>query len=291
MQFIDPHIHLFDRNKGHYQWLNENNQPHWPDKAIIARNFDERDLYVDSPLTLKGFVHIEAGFNNEQPWLEIEWLESHVQGPFKSVGYADITLAPIEFRRLIDRYKRYPSVVGVRHIFDGEAVELVEHPNAMTNLEYLAKAQLIFETQIDGNVFSAVDAVIKVCAENANLVVILSHGCFAPQEQEALAQWQTSMMKLAKCPLVYMKMSGWEMVNRRYDQAHISTVISSVIKSFGHKRVMLASNFPLILFSQPYQSLWHDYQSLELGTELLAALCYNNAASVYGFKDLHRDKL
>lgn len=283
MQFIDPHIHLFDRNKGHYQWLNENNQPHWPDKAIIARNFDERDLYVDSPLTLKGFVHIEAGFNNEQPWLEIEWLERHVQGPFKSVGYADITLAPIEFRRLIDRYKRYPSVVGVRHIFDDEAVELVEHPNAMTNLEYLAAAQLIFETQIDGCDCTAIKAIEKVCEWNPSLVVILGHCCFAPFTTSGLKKWWSNVKRLSKCPMLYVKASGWEMVNRDYDEQYIARTLNYLLSTFGEDRVVLASNFPLTLFSQPYNCLWQKYSELSIDKYVLRKLVHSNALMLYQF--------
>lgn len=283
MQFIDPHIHLFDRNKGNYHWLNDSNQPYWPDKAIIARDFDERDLCVDSPLTLKGFVHIEAGFNNEQPWLEIEWLEQHVKGPFKSIGHADITLGPVEFKRLIDRYKRYSSVVGVRHIFDDEAVDIVGHPNAMINLQLLAEARLLFETQVYGSDGASVDTIVKVCEANPKLVVILSHCCFAPNSTSRLTKWQNNMKRLSHCSMLYIKASGWEMADREYNEKYIEGTLKYLLTTFGIDRVVLASNFPLTLFNKPYNSLWQQYSELFIEKYVLRKLMYDNALMLYQF--------
>ena len=71
--WIDPHIHFFALNEGHYGWLKPANAPFWPDKKAIAKHTTEHMLYCASLGQLGGFVHIEAGFDNERPWREIDF--------------------------------------------------------------------------------------------------------------------------------------------------------------------------------------------------------------------------
>ena len=120
MKFIDPHVHFFDRAKGEYQWLRADHPPWWPDKAIINRDFSPEDILNHLPkhMTCLGFVHIEAGFDNAQPWREIAWLESKITQPFKSIACIDLTIAPNEFEKQLSTLMTFQSVVGVRHILD-----------------------------------------------------------------------------------------------------------------------------------------------------------------------------
>ena len=126
MNIIDPHLHLFDLNKGQYHWLKAENPPFWPDKSVIAKNFREQNLKLAPPLNLAGFVHIEAGFDNQQPWREIAWLEQNCQSNFRSVASLDITLMPEIFSQQLDKLLAYKSVVGIRHILDDEALSILE---------------------------------------------------------------------------------------------------------------------------------------------------------------------
>ena len=283
MKFIDPHIHLFDRDKGDYQWLRADNAPYWPDKSIIDRNFKEDNLTVDNQMQQSGLVHIEAGFDNVKPWLEIEWVEQQVTGPLRTIGSADLTLAPDEFKQLIERYQKYESTVGVRHIFDDDAVAIVEHANTLTNLKRLAAVDLIFETQIDGNDDAAVNTLIKLCSVVPNLVIILSHCCFAPYTTSTQTKWQNNVKRLSQCPTLSIKASGWEMVNRDYDEKYIERTLQYLLSTFGEDRVMLASNFPLTLFSQPYDSLWQKYRELPFDHYVLEKLMHGNAIMLYQF--------
>ena len=71
--WIDPHVHLFALQEGDYHWLKPNNPPFWPDKDVIAKSTYEHHLRRASKGKLTGFVHIEAGFDNERPWREIDF--------------------------------------------------------------------------------------------------------------------------------------------------------------------------------------------------------------------------
>lgn len=280
MNFIDPHIHLFDRNLGSYGWLKPSNPPQWPDKAIINRDFDQTDLLA-TKCQPSGFVHVEAGFDNEQPWREIEWLEATVTMPFKSVACVDLTVSPQSFKALITRYLTLNSVVGVRHIFDDEAVDILAHPNTLINLQCLSQHQLIFETQIAATDTAVVRALSDMANQCSELTIILSHTCFAPLDEHDYYLWLEQVQTLAQQHNIHVKASGWEMVDRQYDMAQVFKVTSALIEAFGEQRVLLASNFPLTLFSQSYQALWHGYQQLSLPVDTKKRLAFDNANRLY----------
>ncbi|QUM82332.1 amidohydrolase family protein [Moritella sp. 5] len=283
---IDPHIHLFDRNKGSYAWLKPENPPYWSDKEIINNDFFENDLILKSPLTLSGFVHIEAGFDNDSPWREIEWLESTVSCPFKSVACINLMLDPEDFIDHIKRLKKFSSVIGVRHILDEQAHRLLTSHVAQMNLVYLATTGLHFEAQLSGSDTKGINALVNVARQNLGLTFIISHAAFAPLDSthQTLQCWKNGMVSLAAFPNIVVKASGWEMTRRDYINTNsIDTVITELLSLFGEDRIMLASNFPLALFTTSYQELWAYYKALDLPLPLLEKLCHTNAKRIYQF--------
>lgn len=283
---IDPHIHLFDRNKGSYAWLKPENPPYWSDKEIINNDFSENDLILKSPLTLSGFVHIEAGFDNDSPWREIEWLESTISCRFKSVACIDLMLASEDFIGHITRLKKFSSVIGVRHILDEQAHLLLTSDVAQMNLVYLATTGLHFEAQLSGSDTKGINALVNVARQNLGLTFIISHAAFAPLDSthQTLQCWKNGMVSLAAFPNIVVKASGWEMTRRDHINTNsIDTVITELLSLFGEDRIMLASNFPLALFTTSYQELWAYYKALGLPRALLEKLCHTNAKRIYQF--------
>ena len=314
MRIIDPHIHLFDLQLGQYDWLKDDSPPFWPDKKLINRSFGERDLSIEGLAIdnnnaknkeLAGFVHIEAGFDNDQPWKEIEWLESTCLMPFKSIAFADLTLPPNEFSLLIRRLQTYKSFVGVRHILDDQAVSILAVTSVNENLKLLADNQLIFELQADlicPRSFAAITKAIALAEleSHTSLKVVINHAGLPPLnkatngsvdksadlkiEQHEFTLWLECLKKLSASPSVSIKCSGWEMLDRQYSIAQAITVIDEIITIFGESRVMVASNFPLCTLTTSYQEYWHQLlENLEYSSAQKKALSHDNAFSIYGF--------
>ena len=169
MRIIDPHIHLFDLEKGDYQWLRPENPPYWPDKSLIAKSFSEQDLTLKSPVTLAGFVHIEAGFDNAKPWREVEWLEQNCQVLFRSVAMLDITLSPAVFEKQLTKLVHYKSVAAIRYILDDHALVILSNPNSEINLQKIAKQNLSFELQLSIENTQAVDRLIEIISATSEI--------------------------------------------------------------------------------------------------------------------------
>lgn len=300
MKIIDPHLHLFDLQQGQYDWLKPENPPFWPDKSIINKSFSEKDLQLNNTSIIAGFVNIEAGFDNQQPWREIEWLEEHCHKPFKSIAAIDLTLSSEQFLQAIVKLKGYRSVVGVRDILDDNASEYLSNKQVIANLQQLAKQELIFELQMPLENVTAVDLLVSFLAENPSLNIIINHAGFPPvisinNEEKANSKkfdgkqlsdtnWQQAIEKLSLYKQCSIKCSGFEMISREYQATWQLGIIKTCINHFGINRVMLASNFPLCLFSKSYQENWQQFmQMASFSQDELNKLCFVNAQQIYKF--------
>ncbi|WP_299001948.1 amidohydrolase family protein [uncultured Shewanella sp.] len=291
-KIIDPHLHFFELNLGHYQWLQEANPPFWPDKHKLRQNFHEEALTLNPNTMLAGFVHIEAGFDNVQPWREIAWLESSCSLPFKTVAGIDLTLKEESFKDHINQLSQYSSVAGCRHILDEHAYALLCQENVQHNLAFLAKNHLSFDLQMPLSDKIAVDLLIQILKSLPSLRLIINHAGWPPIAsmktdmqtlQAAWQQWQSNLEALSAFQHCAIKCSGWEMMNRQYQSQWQFDIIAQCIHAFGDERVMLASNFPLVLLKQDYHALWEHYFKLELTQTQITALTYANAAHWYQF--------
>tara|TARA_R110000868_G_scaffold401944_1_gene677804 strand:- start:315 stop:1187 length:873 start_codon:yes stop_codon:yes gene_type:complete len=280
-KIIDPHLHLFNLQKGDYAWLKPQNPPFWPDKHVINNSFVEADLLLP-PNQLAGFVHIEAGFDNQQPWREIDWLQQHCTLPFKSVAFADITA--ITFTKHIKQLKLRKSVVGIRHILDEKAVEILSSTLIQQHFSLLAELEFSFDAQLSLADSQAVELLISLANKHKTLRIIINHGGWPPVENNVDAQkkWQLNLEKMAKCENIAIKLSGWEMSNRAWQPQHAATVIQDCLALLGQTRVMLASNFPLCLFTMSYSDLWNTYAELpKISTQCFENITFSNAISWY----------
>jgi L-fuconolactonase len=281
-KIIDPHLHLFNLQKGDYAWLKSQNPPFWPDKHLINKGFIETDLSLQPPQQLSGFVHIEAGFDNQQPWREIDWLQQHCVLPFKSVAFADITA--ITFNKHIEQLKQYKSVTGIRHILDQQAQQILSSALIDQHFALLSDYELSFDAQLSLTDSQAIEQLILLANKHKALRIIINHGGWPPADNNIDGQktWKVNLQKLAKCENIAMKLSGWEMSNRTWQPQQSAALIHHSVATLGDNRVMLASNFPLCLFTMSYADLWTTYATLpKFSTQSFEKITYNNAVNWY----------
>jgi L-fuconolactonase len=285
-KIIDPHLHLFNLQKGDYAWLKPQNPPFWPDKHLINKSFVEADVSLRPPNKLAGFVHIEAGFDNQQPWREIDWLEQHCTLPFKSVAFADITATT--FAEHLDQLKQRKSVVGIRHILDEQAQQILSSTLIHRHFALLSEYGFSFDAQLSLADDQAIEQLIVLANKYKTVRVIINHAGWpsAHNDLSGHKKWQLNLQKLATCENIAIKLSGWEMSNRDWQPQHVATVIKNCLATWGDTRVMLASNFPLCLFSMTYAQIWNIYtQSSAISAKIFDNITFNNAKNWYNFSE------
>lgn len=298
MKIIDPHIHLFNLEQGDYHWLKTDNEPFWPDKALINKPYTESNLALVSPLELAGFVHIEAGFDNNQAWRELAALEQSCQKPFRAIAHINLTASSHDFRQCLTRLAQYPSFAGVRHILDEQALHLLTNKQVIANFKVLngfakdCNHPLVFEVQLSLSEQAAVNALCDVIGDNREISFIINHAGFPPTDMPTIEwqRWQSNLVKLSMYPHVAVKCSGWEMTNRAYQTPWLNENLTLILSIFGAKNIMLASNFPLCLLSKSsYQEYWQSIVTCDffqaLSEQEKSALCYHNALRYYS---IHR---
>jgi len=268
INIIDPHLHLFNRSHGDYHWLKTQNPPFWPDKSIIQQDFSIDDinnfLLVNNNIKLSGFIHIEAGFDNAQPWRELEYIESLDCQNNRTIASIDLLAIPEHFQTSLKRLQQYQSLIGARHIFDEQAYAILASHHSQKNFASLNEVtDFIFELQLplaDESAIIVMPLLIQTIANNSQLRFIINHAGFPPNvtskasskdiNNDAWSLWQQHINELAKYPNVFIKCSGWEMQDRHYKMSWFSKVVSFCLKTFSVDRVMLASNFPLCLLGR-----------------------------------------
>ena len=264
VNIIDPHLHLFNLSRGDYHWLKTQNPPFWPDKALIQKNFTVTELNdsmrTSNQIKLAGFIHIEAGFDNAQPWRELEYIESIPCQNNRTVASIDLLATPEHFRVTLQKLQQYQSLIGARHILDEQAATILANKNAQQNFAHLNEiTDFIFEVQLplaDESAINVMPLLSQTITTNSQLKFIINHAGFPPKRvpkdinSHAWHLWQQHINELAKYPNVFIKCSGWEMTDRHYAMSWFSQVCQFCINEFSIERVMLASNFPLCLLGK-----------------------------------------
>lgn len=322
INIIDPHLHLFDLEQGQYDWLKPEFPPTWPDKKSINNNYNDADLQKSASFSVSGYVHIEAGFDNELGHREIANVGQRASFPQRAIGFIDMTLEPAEFINEFNNQAQYQSTVGIRHIIEphdltvenglllkqGAAINkvkqitsILENVNSYTNLTFLQKHKGIFELQCDVNNRELVVQIFTFFQRLPNLQLVLNHAGFAPstfdengQANTAFDEWKLNIELLTRLPTIAVKCSGFEMVDRVYGKTQIQAVLMHCINVFGLDNVMLASNFPLCEFSITYEHYWQQiFEVLEqmvndglIKAEQKKALYFDNAFRIYQFNKL-----
>ncbi|MEP2652717.1 MAG: amidohydrolase family protein, partial [Paraglaciecola sp.] len=237
------------------------------------------------PQQLAGFVHIEAGFDNQHPWREIDWLEHNCTLPFKSVAYADLCSA--SFSEHIMQLKQRASVTGIRYILDNEADRILSSDMTHKHLTLLQQHNLSFDAQLSLSDDSGTEQLTKIAETLPLLKIIINHGGWPlDNTSNGEKRWKSNLLNLSHYNNVAIKLSGWEMSDRHWNQSQASKALNSCLEIFGEQRVMLASNFPLCTFSNSYSDLWRKYNhSLGLSELCFNTISYKNALIWYKFND------
>lgn len=264
VRFIDPHLHIWDAQQGHYHWL---------------RNTSNLPLQVsDKGLHCEAYVHIEAGFDNAQPWRELAWLESVATKPMRAIATLDLTLPSEAFVESLAKLAKYPRCVGGRHILDGAAPELLSNPQAIDNLNILAQHGYLFEAQFDAANQEIVERVSYLLHTHSHWRWVINHAGYCVVSSSERQNWRAGMFALSQIPSLVIKCSGFEMQDTQFTWAEVQYVIDQCIEYFGKERVLIASNFPLLTWRMSYSEYWSYLTQVYADRP---ELYYNNAKRVY----------
>ncbi|NED98572.1 amidohydrolase family protein [Phytoactinopolyspora halotolerans] len=159
----------------------------------------------------------------------------------------------------IDRMVRIvPRLRGVRCLVGRERLDWLTEPPALQALRMLADLGLSWDVV---PVTAAQSAVVVAAARQVpQLRVVVDHLGRPPVEAGGWEPWASSVRALASCPNVAMKVSvGIDVLTAwgGWNPHALAPYVQCAVEQFGPSRLMLASNWPVVLLRQNYADAWN----------------------------------
>jgi len=274
VNFIDSHIHFWNRALMPYTWLHEVPSiwdRHTPEtlQAEAGKDLPEKMIFV------------ECG----APWREeVEWIEQLAQKEPRISGIVAHTTvnAGAQTSADIAELRGHPLVRGVRHPFEHDAPDFCARPEFITGVSALPAADLSFDVCCKHPQLPAVIELVRRCPQTR---FILDHAGKPGICTGSLDPWREHIRALAAFPNIVCKFSGLvtEADHQHWTVAQLQPYVSHLLETFGPARLLFGGDWPVAKLACGYIRWLDTARELvaHLSTAEQSAIFRDNAARVY----------
>ena len=277
MTVIDAHHHFWRVDAQDQPWRDARH-------GAIARDYTPEDLACE--LALAGVDQTVLIQSVDEP-AENDRLMRYVEAPFVGavVGWlplSDPAAARAEWER------NGAGFNGVRCLVGRDPLEWLNKPDSVALFTELAAAGVSWD--VVPVTAEQTDAVVGLAQEVPHLRIIVDHLGRPPIDSGGWEPWATQLRRLAACPQVGLKVSlGIDLLTALHAwPGELDRYVAWAVECFGPDRLMLASNWPVILLKASYQEAWSALRSTVErcvpGPDELAAVLGGTAAHYYRTK-------
>ena len=295
MRIVDPHHHLWDRDRHPCPWLAALTVSGLVgDTPPLCRNYLLADFTADAaPVELVKSVHLQAEIAHELAAEETRGLQGIADAPGSGgfphgiVAYAD--LGDLRVDGVLEAHAAFANPRGIRQILN-------RHPDPGLNFadrDYLLEDAwqqgfarlphrgLSFDMQLYAPQMG--DGAATARRHGDTQIVVNHTGMPADRDSAGLVAWRHGMRGLAACPNVAVRISGLGMVDDRWTVDSIRPFVLETIDMFGAGRCLFASNFPVDRLFSDCAHLWRTFDALtaDFSAAERAALFHDNAVRVH----------
>jgi L-fucono-1,5-lactonase len=243
MYKIDSHHHFWKYDPVEYDWITE-------DKSAIRRDFGPADLAREMATAgVSGVISVQAQQSLDETRTLLDFADNHdfIRGV---VGW--VPLIQENVSELIAQFVGNPKLRALRHVLQDEP-----DPNYMLREDFnrgiaalrefgLVYDILIFERHLPQT--------IQFVDRHPDQVFVLDHLAKPLVKAREMSPWAERIAELAKRPNVYCKISGLatEADYHNWTEEQLKPYIDVVLESFGPKRLMFGSDWPVCLVAVRY---------------------------------------
>jgi predicted TIM-barrel fold metal-dependent hydrolase len=246
LPFVDAHLHLWDRERLRYPWLDD------PAMESIAKSYVPDDYRAEAAAwNIIGCIHVEAGADpadsrNETLWLQE--LRSTDTDQFPTAIVAHVPLHAPDADRQLEWQASRGGVCGIRHIVNWHPDssrrayphDLTQDADWQQGYALMARHGLSYD--FHGHP-PQLGHLAKVAARHDQVPLIINH-LGLPSLADGLDLWRAGLKALAALPQVSIKISGAGFIASPFKAAHYRDIILEAVELFTPQRAMIASNFP-----------------------------------------------
>jgi L-fuconolactonase len=272
----------------HHFWWTGRHTYTWPAQVgdRFARDFTPEDMRPElDRCGIKGTVLIQvlhqAGGETEE-YLDICRDVDFVRGVVGWLPLAD----PDATSRAIEQLRaRGGKLVGVRHLISNEPdPRWLLQDQVVESLRLLAASGLAFDA-IPVNA-AQFESVLEIATRVPELKIVMNHLGRPPIPEQGWEPWATQIARAAEHRNMSIKLSiGLDIIMRwRWSTDAVRRYSDHVLDLFSPRRVMAASNWPVILLGATYQVCWDGVTALVSGlsADERRAVLGDTAVRVYG---------
>ena len=251
MTVIDAHHH--------YWRVSEQQEQSWrtPAHAALARDFEPADLAgelraaaVDATVLVQS---ADEGAENDR----LRAYAGSTPSVAGVVGWLPLRDPPAA-RRELDRLTGVPRLAGVRCLVGREPLDWLAGAEVRGLFAELAERGLSLD--VVPVTSDQVDAVCALAAAVPELRVVVDHLARPPLDRGGWEPWASSVEALARCPGVALKVSiGIDLLDAwPWDADALTRYVAHAVEQLTPQRLMLASNWPVVLLRRSYVEAWSD---------------------------------
>lgn len=275
MQHLDAHIHLWELNDGEHFWMREKIDG-------LHRDFTEDDLRtLRAKCGVGGAIVVQAyhTIRETQKWLQRAEKSDQLAGV---VGWADLFSENLEDQ--VREYRKSPKFAGLRPLppdtFGGD---WLSDPRSKDSIRKLQALDVSVDTLQRVENLPRARAFFR---ELPGLRLVLNHGGRPAVMTGILEPWRSEVLAFARETSAVVKCSGLvERAGVEWSKDSVKPYVATLIEAFGTKRVMFATNWPVMTISSTYD-LWTNtlvqiLEELDLSTEERDDVMWRTASRHY----------
>lgn len=243
---IDAHQHFWKLNRGDYDWITAEmpklNRDYLPSDLIphLQENKIDHTILVQAATTVE-----ETKF-----MLELSEANDFIAGV---VGWLDYGAS--DYQQVYQTLAQHPKFVGLRiNIQDMQDPAVLLSERYLEALHFFADQQIPIDLLMQSDQLPlVVDCVHKV----PHLKAVIDHIGKPDIANAERSKWQASMNEIAQHPQIYCKLSGMvtEADHHSWHKDDFIPYIHFIIKTFGAKRVMFGSDWPVCQLAATYNEV------------------------------------
>lgn len=272
---VDAHQHFWNVETGGYPWLT-------PDLGVLYRTYTPDDLVPElAQAGVDATVLVQAANSYADTDAMLAQADAHdfIAGV---VGWVPLT-APEEAAEALDRYQKHRKFVGVRHLIHDEPDPdwLLQEP-VLESLGILAARNLTFD--LVSLLPRHLDHAVTLAERHPALKIVIDHLSKPRIKERGWEPWAAQMAAAAAYPNVYAKVSGLvtEADHADWTVEDLRPYVEYAVETFGPDRLMIGSDWPVVLQAADYQTAWQVMSAL-LGATDREKVLGGTAGRFYGF--------
>ncbi len=239
---IDAHQHFWQYNPQRDAWITG-------DMRVLKRNFLPENLQpILQEHHIDGCIAVQADTSETETKFLLDLAE---ENPFIKgvVGWLDLCDTNIEERLL--HFSKFEKLKGLRHIVQAEPKEFMLREDFKNGISALERYNLTYDILIFPHQIEEAIALVKTFPKQK---FILDH-CAKPYIKDGkINHWKADIKTLSKFKNVACKVSGltteahWNI----WGILEIIPYLEVVFESFGTKRILFGSDWPVSLLAGNY---------------------------------------